>query len=213
MLLPKRQRTHVKLLNITQILILEKGCDSLTLKDICISAEMSVGTIYNYYRNVEDIYVDIEKMMLAAYLDSLNEVVGNIKDPIHKVAISIQQTLSNALPESSFARILFYGKLPHDTLLNGIKKNFVKDMLDEFVIENPSPLLTWIAGGVYEGMQDISNQKLSPDTIKDFTKILLLMLGVSKQKIKTAIEQPFNYHPLPEFPLSASRWLDNIKNT
>lgn len=213
MLLPKRQRTRAKLLDVTQRLILEKGCQALSLRDICFAADMSAGTIYNYYRTLEEIFTDIERMLIAAYYQTLSDAVKKISDPIEVVAASARQTLSNALPGSSFGQIVFEGKLPHERLITSIRDNFVKDMLAAeqkgcFTIEKHAALLAMVTGGMYGAMSDLYQGKLPVSAIEDLTEIHLTMLGVDKLNAKEIAHKSFTSVALPELPLSSAIWLD-----
>jgi len=218
MLLPKRQRTRAKLLDVTQQLILEQGCQALSLRDICFAADMSAGTIYNYYRTLEDIFADIERMLIAAYYQTLHRAVEGLSDPIEGVAASARQTLSNALPGSSFGRIIFEGKLPHEQLISSIRNNFVKDMLEAeqqgcFVIEKHAALLAMITGGMYGAMSDLYEKKLPASAIEDLTEIHLSMLGVNKSQAQAVAHRPFTPVSLPELPLSSAVWLEALEAT
>ncbi len=215
MLLPKRQRTRAKLLDVTQQMIIESGCHALSLRDICFAADMSAGTIYNYYRNLEEIYADVEQMMIAAYHHTLNEAVQHIQDPVCLVAASARQTLSNALPGCAFGKIIFDGKLPHDNLMMSIRDNFIRDMMAAqkagvFVIEKPAALLAMITGGMYGAMNDLYHGRLPANAIEDLAEIHLRMLGVSAQKAQDVVRMPFDYQPLPELPLSSAKWLEAL---
>ena len=218
MLLPKRQRTRAKLLDVTQGLILEKGCQALSLRDICFAADMSAGTIYNYYRSLEEIFTDIERMLMAAYYQTLNQAVQALTDPIEVVAASARQTLSNALPGSPFGKIVFEGRLPHQRLITSIRDNFVKDMLAAqqqgcFTIEKHAALLAMITGGMYGAMSDLYEEKLPVSAIEDLTEIHLAMLGVDKLKAKEVARKSFTPVSLPDLPLSSAVWLEELDAT
>ena len=218
MLLPKRQRTRVKLLDIAQQMILDKGCKDLSLRDICFAADMSAGTIYNYYRNLEEIFADVEQMLISAYYHTLNNAIKGIEDPICVVAASARQTLSNALPGSPFGKIVFEGKLPHDTLMSSIRDNFIRDMLAAeqaglFKIEKHVALLSMITGGMYGAMTDLYHKKIPVSAIEDLAEIHLTMLGVSKERAQEAARIPFEFQKLPELPLSAARWLPDLEKS
>lgn len=218
MLLPKRQRTRAKLLDVTQGLMLEKGCQALSLRDICFAADMSAGTIYNYYRSLEEIFTDIERMLIAAYYQTLSQAVQKLTDPIEVVAASARQTLSNALPGSPFGQIVFEGKLPHERLITSIRDNFVKDMLAAeqqgcFTIEKHAALLAMITGGMYGAMSDLYEGKLPASAIEDLTEIHLAMLGVDKLKAKEVARKSFTPVSLPDLPLSSAVWLEELDAT
>ena len=55
-------------------LILEKGIDKFTMKDIAKAADVAVGTVYLYYSSKADIQVAFED---EAYLDNFREIMND----------------------------------------------------------------------------------------------------------------------------------------
>lgn len=217
MLLPKRQRTRAKLLDVTQRVILTRGCSAVSLKEICAEADMSVGTIYNYYRSPEEIFHDLEKMIISIYHSSLDEALEGLTSPLEIVAASSKQTLSNALPSSVIGKMIFDGKLPHTQLTNSIRNRFFIDMLKaeadskgDFVIEKQAALLSMVSGGIYGAMSDLYYSRLSADAIEELTQIHLRMLGIEGEKAKDVASKPFKMTVLPKLPLSAEETLAAI---
>jgi len=157
----------------------------------------------------------VEQMLISAYYHSLNEAIKGIEDPICVVAASARQTLSNALPGSPFGKIIFEGKLPHDTLMNSIRDNFIRDMLKAeqaglIKIEKHVALLSIITGGMYGAMTDLYQKKIPESAIEDLAEVHLTMLGVSRELAKEAARIPFECQKLPDLPLSAAQWLPDL---
>lgn len=57
----KSLNTRAKVLNSTLELFREKGYANTTIRDVCSSAGVSIGTFYNYFQNKEDVFSDIFK--------------------------------------------------------------------------------------------------------------------------------------------------------
>jgi len=213
MLPPKRQRTRSKLLEISQEYILESGCKSLSLRDICFAAEMSSGTIYNYYRDLDELLSDIEKMLIRSYHQTLDKALEGIDNPLNILAISARQTLFNALPSSSLGKLIFQGELPHKHFIHSVRERFIDDMqaaIDQNLIriEEQEALLSMVVGGMYGAMADLHSGALNESNINQITELLLTLLGVDKALAKEISQQDFIAIKAADLPLSSLDWLE-----
>ena len=62
---PRNDNVKEKILNATETLLQKKDLSDITLSEIAIATGISKGTLYYYYKNKTDIYMDIT----ARYLD------------------------------------------------------------------------------------------------------------------------------------------------
>ncbi len=58
----KAQRTKARVLQSALDLMREKGYANTTIRDVCSSAGVSVGTFYSYFNSKEDVFSDIFKV-------------------------------------------------------------------------------------------------------------------------------------------------------
>ncbi len=214
MLPPKRQRTRSKLLEISQKYILESGCKSLSLRDICFAAEMSSGTIYNYYRDLDELLSDIEKMLIRSYHYTLDQALIGVSNPLNQLAICAKQTLFNALPNESLGKLIFQGDLPHKHFIHSVRERFINDMqaaIDQnfILIEQQEALLSMVVGGMYGAMTDLHRGALNESHINQITALLLTLLGVDKALAKEISQQDFNAIKAADLPLSSIDWLEH----
>ena len=71
----KAQRTKAKVLQSALDLMREKGYANTTIREVCLSAGVSVGTFYSYFNSKEDVFSDIFKV--ADELFSVKLFPGN----------------------------------------------------------------------------------------------------------------------------------------
>ena len=57
-------------------LMIEKGLDKITVKDIADRADVDRKTVYNYYRGVEDILGEIENELIASFETAMDSLAG-----------------------------------------------------------------------------------------------------------------------------------------
>lgn len=62
----------------------QKGFHNAKIKDIATMADVADGTIYNYFKNKEDLLVTIFKIKLDEYVSQAKEELKGIQDPRDK---------------------------------------------------------------------------------------------------------------------------------
>jgi len=216
MLPPKRERTRAKLLEVTQRIAVEKGTSALTFRDICYAADMSPGTIYNYYRTLEQIYEDIETMVTAAYHHAIDQIVEGVDDPGEVIAYSTRQTLyMAAISGGAIGKLCFEASIPQERFIESIRTRFAKDLAKTmqsglFQIDNPQVVLSMASGAMVSAMMDLYNGKLPIESIDELAEVHLRMMGMNKSMAATYARLPIKYSPITELPLSPYDWLDPI---
>jgi|GEM_PF-2715997 len=215
MLPPKRERTRAKLLEVTQRLVVEKGASALTFRDICYAADMSPGTIYNYYRTLEQIYEDIEAMVSAVYHRAIDQIVEGVDDPCEVMAYSTRQTLYTAISRGGIGKLFFDANIPHERFIESIKLRFAKDMAKAmqsgfFQIENTQVVLSMASGAMLSAMMDLYKGKLPIESIDELAEVHLRMVGMDKSIAASYARLPIKYSPTPELPLSSYEWLPSL---
>lgn len=98
--LRERQRAdrHRRILEAAAALFRQSGYEGGKIEAIAADAEVSVGTIYNYYRNKGDLLVAIVSMEVNEVLNAGRDVVisppGNVADAIDKlIGIYLEHSL------------------------------------------------------------------------------------------------------------------------
>ena len=213
MLPPKRERTRAKLLEVTQRIAVDKGASALTFRDICYAADMSPGTIYNYYRTLEQIYEDIETMVTAVYHHAIDQIVEGVDDPGEVIAYSTRQTLyTAAISGGVIGKLCFQANIPQERFTESIRTRFAKDMANAmqsglFQIDNPQVVLSMASGAMFSAMTDLYKGKLPIESIDELTEVHLRMMGMDKSVAATYARRPIQYSPIAELPLSPYDWL------
>lgn len=80
----KAQNTRAKVLKTTLELFREKGYANTTIRDVCTTAGVSIGTFYNYFQNKEDILSDIFKSADEYFQDVVSKKITG-KNTVEKI--------------------------------------------------------------------------------------------------------------------------------
>lgn len=72
------------ILSAAQALFSEKDFRQVTVREIAKKAEVSLGTIYNYYRNINDLFVDV----FLVHVDRMRELLDEEKQKLGRCSIA-----------------------------------------------------------------------------------------------------------------------------
>ncbi len=90
-----RQKRRGNIIQAAERVFLNKRYQNATIEDIASEAEISVGTIYNFFPNKETLYIEILHGISADLLEGLRRSVSNHQEPNFSLEHLIQLRLSN----------------------------------------------------------------------------------------------------------------------
>ncbi len=106
----KRNEKMGRILFAAEDIFARKGYDRATVAEIARVAQVAEGTIYEYFRNKEDLLYSVMQFHFGNYLHSLDELFS-VKTPLQKLERFIRYHFSIYLNQPSFAKTF---------ILNGI---------------------------------------------------------------------------------------------
>lgn len=163
----RRQQTTRQLIDATKELIREKGCHSVTLKDIMEKSELSKGAIFHYFKSKDEIFVSV----LQERLEETNERFVNEVEQGRRTFDGPMRQIARGLPALEDAqditnKILMY-------LLGREDQPAVAEALKQFYERSVQLSKQWIATGQRHGVIPES-----VDTDKTAEMFVLLSLGL-----------------------------------
>ncbi|USG63455.1 TetR/AcrR family transcriptional regulator [Brevibacillus ruminantium] len=152
----RRQQTIQLLLTTTKELIREKGCDSVTMKDIMDRSGLSKGAIFHYVKSKDEIYAwvlqesleDIDQRFQNRVKQSKKELEGPLGELTKGLPL-----LNN--PRNEINQILVY-------LLSKTGRPEIDEVLKQFYNQSVFFSRQWIKAGQDHGVipADVDTQKM-----------------------------------------------------
>ncbi|MFC5451808.1 TetR/AcrR family transcriptional regulator [Paenibacillus aestuarii] len=176
----RRFQTRNRLLEATKALIHEKGCHSITMKDIMEKSQLSKGAIFHYVKSKDEIFA----LVLQERLEETNqrfmaEVEVNEKTfagPMHKIMLSLSSLeASNEVTNM----VLVY-------LLGKENEPAVAEVLQRFYERSVQLSRTWIVTGQQHG---VIPQSVNAD--KTAEMFVLISIGMRVRSSFPAISASF----------------------
>lgn len=134
--------------NAAKELFIVKGFNSTTMEDIAQKAELSVATIYQYFKNKEELYSSLNLFALQYLFDEIEKIYKNNKLSVEKKVIGFKEAMYKTYKrEPLILRNILHAQL-EDTLtkinselidkLNNLSQrimNMVSDVYEEGVLQ------------------------------------------------------------------------------
>ncbi|MBP3961514.1 TetR/AcrR family transcriptional regulator [Paenibacillus lignilyticus] len=142
----RREQTIRLLLEATKSLVREKGCSSLTLKDIMERSELSKGAIFHYVKSKDELFawVLLERLEETnnRFMSEVGRKGGEFEGPMGSIAGSL-----NSLEESDDVtnKVFVY-------LLGKEEEPAVAEALNQFYERSVQLSRSWITAGQQRGV-------------------------------------------------------------
>jgi AcrR family transcriptional regulator len=177
----RRQLTKQKLLDTTKELIREKGCDSLTMKDIMDHSGLSKGAIFHYVKSKDEIYAWVLKerneMINRSFMGEVERGDKEFEGPLRKITETLHHLDD---PADVSNKVLKY-------LIGKEDQPEVAEVLEEFYEQTLSFSKQWIITGQQHGV--IPN---TVDADKTAGLFVLISLGLRIRSSLTSAPATFS---------------------
>ncbi len=153
----------------------KKGYNRTTISEIAQMASVADGTVYEYFKNKEDLLLNIPEEKFQGHLRQLNEIF-TINDPVTKLRRFIQNHFILYLADTDFLKIYL-------TLIL-LNRRFYKSRAYQSLREYVSFLEELIQEGIEEGKfaPDVSIREFRSMFLGSFTHIVIRWLFLSPHR-------------------------------
>jgi AcrR family transcriptional regulator len=213
----KRERTRNRLLQSAQQLLLDEGVAALTVNSLSARAEMAPGSLYNYYRTLDDVLAAISELLLAGYHRELDRLTCPLVCPAQVVAASCLQTFALLQPGGDLARLLYDSGFPPEHFIQGVRQRFIADAhggLEQgvFFVSNASVTLSMISGAIYGVLVDRHLGVLPEESAVLASAKVLELLGIAPAEAEDLARRPYDLGGPLTMPLSSLELLPTLSS-
>ena len=194
-LVTKRTRTRERLVNAARALVEERGDDRISIQDITHSANVGLGTFYNYFENKQAIYEAVLEQMRCSFEARLDSLRMNQSDPASLVASTLKFCFLEALDNEEWQSFISKSGIEGEHLLLQNPDQCLGDIQlgaqrGRFKIDDPEFVANLIMGLTRHVTREIAQGRLSRDAIMDSTRYVLRMLGLPELVAKAVTQAP-----------------------
>ena len=194
----KRQRGGEMILEAAMAVFLAKGMGTTTMQDIAQAADVSQGTLYNYFPSKESLTVEVARRMMKSYGRELleSEMSRGDIDPLDMVAVATILLISKGVADP-FWRVLverydvlsdaLYEELHEFAMLN------LKQVAEQQLLPSSTKSLTmfwrlgaWVIAGA---IRDIVKGRMAETEIFNVAIHVLMQQGIAEEKAQAIVRR------------------------
>lgn len=102
----KRERTRRGLVDAALRLIARKEVGEIALLEVAAEAEVSNGTIYNYFRTRDEVLEAVGITLAAEFSDAISAISANVKSGAQRLSIGVRMFIRRAADDHQWANAL-----------------------------------------------------------------------------------------------------------
>ncbi|MEH3141275.1 MAG: TetR/AcrR family transcriptional regulator [Mycobacterium kyogaense] len=190
----KSQRTRRMLLDSGRSLVAAKGVAKLRIQDVTESADVALGSFYNYFDSKE-------AFLEAIFTESLQELAATVVtdekesvDPAEVVALGCLRIIDLANVDPDFARLVanighsdaLFGRALHPYARVAIERGLESG---RFVTPDISVLLTSVIGGAFALIREILESRLDTHPERAFAQQVLSSMGLAPADAAAVVDK------------------------
>jgi AcrR family transcriptional regulator len=191
----KRARTRQGLLEAALRLFARQDVAATALQELATEAEVSTGTIYNYFRTREELAEAVGVSLASEFSETITELSTGISSGSQRLAIGVRMFIRQAQSDPQWAsalmRVIHFDRAMHSqlagTVLNDLRAGLAEGTLryaDEGIALD---LVVSAATGAMRAAMD--GRAAAEHDIK-VTEMILLALGATTAKAKKIAALP-----------------------
>lgn len=192
----KKAKTRQVLLDAALQIYAEHGVSDLTLHDLAATAEVSNGTVYNYFKTREEVLSAVGLELANQFSHTVSFLSQNVNSGTQRVVIGVRMFIQRALIEPRWAKALIHvvhfdqgirsalADYIRSDLQAGLQEGILKyedeDLALSLIVSSTMGCLISITEGIKVENHDVKHAEMilralgvNPDQVKDMAQLML----------------------------------------
>ena len=188
----QQQRTRRQLLDAGRSLIAAKGVAGLRIQEITETADVALGSFYNYFESKDEFLEAIITESLSELAATTIGTAEDTVDPADVVALACLRIIRLAYAEPDFARLIanighsdaLFGRALHPYAREAVERGIASG---RFVVPDIEVLLTAVIGGSFALIREILDERHGPHAEQAYARHCLAALGLSPDEAAAVV--------------------------
>lgn len=198
----RRLKTRLRLVESALEVFAAKGLDATVIEEVIVTAGVSRGTFYNYFRTDAELLVAVSEEISNETVRRIESVVGKLPDAAERLAQGLRLCLQLAHAYPLFARFFsragFNAISPNHLLFEYVPRHIEEGMaakqLDVTDVEIAVDLL---AGAILSAVHAIATRAVHKSYPERAVFHILLGLGMTRANAQRLVDAPLLELSLP----------------
>jgi AcrR family transcriptional regulator len=188
----QRARTRRQLLDAGRSLVAAKGVAGLRIQEITETADVALGSFYNYYESKDEFLEAIITESLSELAAGTIGAAEDTVDPADVVALACVRIIRLAYAEPDFARLIanighsdaLFGRALHPYAREAVERGMASG---RFVVPDIEILLTAVIGGSFALIREILDGRHGQNAAEAYARHCLASLGLTPDEAAAAV--------------------------
>lgn len=191
----KRERTRRGLVDAALRLLARKEAGEIALLDVAAEAEVSNGTIYNYFRTRDEVLEAVGLTLADEFSDAISALSSNVHSGAQRLAIGVRMFIRRAADDHQWANALLR-IIPIDQAMRSRLADRVLDDLREgqregaLRFEDEGVALDVVVSCTTGAMRSVVEGRAVAEHDVRVTEMILKALGATPARAKKIAIQP-----------------------
>lgn len=180
----RKAETRARLVEAGRAVISRKGVEAATIGEIAESADVAVGSFYNYFSTKEELLDAVIDEALELHGQAMDALTADLSDPASIVAIALYSTLAAAADNPVWGWLVVRVAFTHESLVKRLGARLLADVrrgIDEDRFHITDPVLTeYVIGGALIGcLRARLDGEVDASADVEFVAYALRLLGLT----------------------------------
>ncbi|OBA92441.1 hypothetical protein A5642_09350 [Mycolicibacterium mucogenicum] len=180
----RKAETRTRLVEAGRAVISRKGVEAATIGEIAESADVAVGSFYNYFSTKEELLDAVIDEALELHGQAMDALTADLSDPASIVAIALYSTLAAAADNPVWGWLVVRVAFTHESLVKRLGARLLADVrrgIDEDRFHITDPVLTeYVIGGALIGcLRARLDGEVDASADVEFVAYALRLLGLT----------------------------------
>lgn len=196
----RRQRNKEIVLRAASAVMAEKGIDASTVQEIADRADVSLGTVYNYFESKDKLAVAVMERVMERLAQRIKAVTDTFEDPAHIYPFGCYNVILTATTDQRWRWLLRRSEVISEAMFRVMGRYAMYDIklaveAGRFQVQDIALAWRQTVWGLVGISLAICDGILKPDSVDEALVNILGLVGVSRQEAWEIIQRP--RPPLP----------------
>lgn len=199
----KAEATRARILAATRELMAADGPDSVSIAAIAQSADIGLGTFYNYFASRDEVIDTLIFETVEAIGRRLDALTRDLDDAAEVYSFSLRHLLHTAVSDPVWGGFLVRLGIAHDGLLGALGPRAARDLqygvdTGRFQLDDVALATAMTFGSLLSAMRQYLEGGAQADPSQAYAELLLRMAGIAADEAREIAARPLP--PLPPAP-------------
>lgn len=192
----KRERTHAQLVDAALRVITRKDAAALSILELAHEAQVSHGTVYNYFRTREEIVDSVSLRLADDLTEQQSRMFAGLEEGAARLTLAVRHFVLRAAEDRAWGLVFLRvsaaaARLGHTVTLKTLGNLRRGLKAGTFHYQSEAAALDLVFGTTLAGMRTVLDGRAGQGHDRDIAYTVLRGLGATRSEAERLVARPF----------------------